>query len=269
MVRPVKILYLDVESTGVNPDVDQVIELACMMTSDEQPRVRDDVRAWRFKPSVPIHPKAQETHGISIELLADCPTFADRAVEIETVIRAAEVVVGYNVDFDLRMLRKEFERINRAWPALPTTIYLDAFALWKACESRSLAAAHERFVGRPLLSAHNAMADVRATHDVLSGMRQAFGLEAMTWAELATKADPARANRCGPSAHLRWLDDKLILTFGKHQGKTLVELRRTDAGYLKWVAESGNFPAHVAEACKRTLVYSADQLHAWARSLPG
>jgi DNA polymerase-3 subunit epsilon len=262
VVHPVtRVLYLDVETTGTNPDVDQVIELAFLIPGERH------AAELQFKPTVPIHPRAQAVHGITAEMLVDALPFCEWIDSISGAFATAEVVVGYNVDFDLRMLRKEFERADKMWPIAPNVPVVDAFMLWKICESRSLAAAHERFVGRPLSSAHRAIADVQATMDVLEGMRTAFDLRDLTWEELAAKIDPNRANRFGPTAHLRWVDEQLIITFGKHQGKSLLDLRRSHPSYLQWIVDSrANFPAHVVEACRRALAFGGVALHEWARS---
>jgi len=99
-----EVLVFDVETTGTDKRRDQVIEL-CMQFGLEGPS-----RTWRFRPSCPISPGAQAVHGISIEDLADCPTFAECAEEIAAIFTQHEVIVGYNLSFDIDMLQAAHER---------------------------------------------------------------------------------------------------------------------------------------------------------------
>ncbi len=62
-------------------------------------------RVWRFKPSVSISPGAQAVHGISMDDLSACPSFADHAAEVRALIDETAVLVGYNLAFDIDMLQ--------------------------------------------------------------------------------------------------------------------------------------------------------------------
>jgi hypothetical protein len=60
------VLILDVETTGLTKDVDQIIELACKKGLD----AGSDLLVWRFNPTVSISLAAEQTHGIRMEDLA-------------------------------------------------------------------------------------------------------------------------------------------------------------------------------------------------------
>ena len=162
------IVIFDVETTGIDPARDQVIEL-CVQFGLE-----GEARTWRIKPSVPISPGAQAVHGIAMADLADCPAFGDVATEIIEVFRTAEVLVGYNLAFDIDMLQAELVRIGRPMLDLTDKKIVDPFRLWQQCEPRSLQHAHLRFVGNEFEAAHSATADVAATGRVLQGMLRAL-----------------------------------------------------------------------------------------------
>src|SRR5205823_1318637 len=142
--------------------------------------------------------------------LADCPAFEAYADEIAEVFAAAEVVVGYNISFDIDMLQAEYARIGRPPVDLTGKKIVDAFRLWQQCEPRSLQHAHRRFVGDEFAAAHSASADVAATGRVLMGMLRQFNLDGRDWSEIATVSDPQRASWVGPSRHLRW-DGEVIV----------------------------------------------------------
>jgi len=249
------VLVFDVETTGTDKRRDQVIELCVQRGLGAEATSR----VWRFKPSVAIHPGAQAVHGISMEDLAECPAFGDCLDEIEQVFAEANVVIGYNLAFDIDMIQAEYERVGR--PALDWNgkTIVDAFRLWQQFEPRSLQHAHQRFVGEAFAAAHSASADVAATGRVLQGMLSRFGLDGRDWNAIASAADPEgklkqdRSSWVGPSRHLQWNDDgQIVMTFGKHVGVPLPHVVRLDAGYVRWVVGK-DFPPHVLEICERAL----------------
>ena len=261
-LRGQRVLVFDVETTGTDRRRDQVIELCVQNGLDGE----DSSKIWRFKPSVSINPGAQAVHGISMEDLAGCPAFATCADEIIEVFAAAEVVIGYNLAFDIDMLQSEYERLRRPGIDFFGKTIVDAFRLWQRCEPRSLQHAHKRFVGDSFAAAHSASADVAATARVLQGMLRQFGLDDRDWGDIADVCDPSRASWVGPSRHLQWDGQGyIVLTFGKHTGTPVHALAASpDSGYLAWIADK-DFPAHVIEVCQKALAMRGEDFLAWAR----
>jgi DNA polymerase-3 subunit epsilon len=265
-VRPQqRIIVFDCETTGIDFARDQVIELCVQHGLDDDAHSR----TWRIKPAVPIAPAAQAVHGISMAELAACPAFGEYADEIAMVFANADVIVGYNLSFDIDMLQAEYGRIGRPPLDLSGKKIVDAFRLWQQCEPRSLQHAHRRFVGDEFAAAHSASADVAATGRVLVGMLRHFNLAGQDWTQIASVSDPGRASWVGPSRHLRWENDVVVVGFGKHQGAALHEIAAgPDRSFLSWVM-SKDFPPHVMEICKEALERPSDDLHAWVRKRYG
>jgi DNA polymerase-3 subunit epsilon len=260
-----RILVFDCETTGTDRVRDQVIELCVQRgLAEDAPS-----QVWRIRPSVPIHPGAQAVHGISIDDLAACPTFDAVAADIALVFATADVVVGYNITFDIDMLQAEYARIGH--PALDFSgiKIVDAFRLWQQCEPRSLQHAHQRFVGNEFAAAHTASADVAATGRVLSGMLRAFNLADQDWSQIASVCDPQRSSWVGPSRHLRWEGEMIVLGFGKHGGAPVHELAAgPDRSFLRWVLER-DFPPHVGEVCRAALDLPGAEFLVWAKTRYG
>ena len=154
-----RILVFDVETTGTDKKIDQIIEL-CIQFGVESAAPST---TWRIRPQVEISPGAQKVHGISAADLEDCPSFADVADEVREIFEEARVLVGYNLSFDIDMLQAEFARLEQPLVDMTGKHIVDPFRLWQQCEPRSLQDAHKRFVGAEFGSAHSASADVAAT----------------------------------------------------------------------------------------------------------
>lgn len=260
-----QIIVFDVETTGTDVRRDQVIELCVQFGLDhDAPH-----RVWRIRPDVPIHPEAQAVHGISADDLRDCPRFADVADTIRAVFAPAEVLVGYNLSFDIGMLQAEYARLDQ-FIDLRAKQVVDPFRLWQQCEPRSLMHAHKRFVGDSFAEAHSAAADVAATGRVLRGMLKSFELGDRSWEDIAAVCEPESDTWVGSSRHLRWSDEgRPVLGFGKHKGKALDALASSeDEGYLRWIL-GNDFPSHVHQICVRALELPAEQFLAWVRELHG
>ena len=240
-----KIVVLDVETTGKERATDQIIELCLRFGLGPDA----ESRTWRIRPEVPIHPEATSVHGITLEDLADCPTFIVVASEFLPLIVEADVIVGYNVAFDLDMIQAELARAGTPPLSFAGRQIVDVLRLWHHVEPRTLVAAHAKFCGEPLVDAHQAAVDVAATARVLASMLAAFGLSDKPWSEIATISDPfaSRASWIGPSPHIQWdASGDVVFGFGKYKGQQVVN---ADGGFLRWVLGK-DFPPHVQKICK-------------------
>lgn len=263
---PVVVIF-DCETTGTDRARDQIIELCIQRGLTDDPKAEH--RTWRIRPEVSIHPGAQAVHGIKAEDLAACPAFAQVADEIAAAFATADVIVGYNITFDIDMLQAEYARIGRPLLDFSSKKIVDALRLWQQCEPRSLQHAHQRFVGNAFEAAHTATADVAATGRVLAGMLRAFELDGQDWDQIATKADPlaslARTAWLGPSRHLCWDGDIVIINFGKYANLPVHELAAgPDRSFLLWVIER-DFPSHVTTVCKAALERPAAEFLVWVK----
>jgi DNA polymerase-3 subunit epsilon len=202
-------------------------------------------------PQVTITPGAFRVHGISQADVAEAPLFNELADEIEALFVGCDVILGYNVRFDIRFLEQEFARIGRKVD-LSGKLVIDPFRIWSAMEPRRLENAVSRFTGKKLEDAHSAEADAQAVIEVLDGMRAAFGLDDTSWAELAELTAPERHLWIGPSNHVRWEGETAVIGFGKYDGRSVVEIALSDPGYLRWI-QSKDFPPHVNSICKGAL----------------
>jgi len=252
-----EIIVLDVESTGKEKATDQIIELCLRFGLG----LDAESRTWRIRPTIAIHPEATTVHGITAEDVANCRLFPDVASEFLPLITGADVIVGYNVAFDLDMLQAELARATIPPLDLTGTQVIDVLRLWHHVEPRTLVAAHQKFCGAELVNAHQAAADVAATARVLMAMLETFGLQDRSWPELAAVSNPF-ANRSawlGPSPHIQWDESgAVVFGFGKHKGS---QVAHADRGFLRWILAK-DFPPHVKKICTVALERSR-QFNEW------
>src|SRR5947209_7727828 len=105
--------FVDVETTGVDPRRDRIVEIALMRLA---PGRRPRKLMLRLNPERPIPAAASAVHGIMDDHVARCPTFAERAEAIATCIDGSDLA-GFGIArFDLPFLVAEFERAGWSFP---------------------------------------------------------------------------------------------------------------------------------------------------------
>jgi DNA polymerase-3 subunit epsilon len=154
----VPLLFLDLETTGLDLAAGhRVAEVALLRQrgASEEGRLESVVNPGRL-----IDPEAARVNGLSDDVLALGPSFAELAPAIEALTTGA-VLVGHNVSFDLAFFRLELAAANRQ-PL--TNLSIDTLALARRLLRRpsySLSALAAE-LGLPAPT-HRAMADVVAT----------------------------------------------------------------------------------------------------------
>ena len=113
-----RLVAIDTESTGLkSKEGDRIIEIAIVeINRDSQPRYYHQM----FNPQGrEINPEAQAVHGISAEMLADKPTFAECIPAMLEFLGDDPTGVIHNAGFDLEFLRDEFMEAGMIWPEIP------------------------------------------------------------------------------------------------------------------------------------------------------
>lgn len=119
-----KIIVIDSETTGI-AKTDNVIELAVFSSNIKNFKdynvtsetfrnfvewLHEETSVSRYKPKVPINPRAYEVHNIGLSALHDKP-----CTSTVTVPENIDYIVGHNISFDIRMLLQsnpELEWLN-------------------------------------------------------------------------------------------------------------------------------------------------------------
>ncbi len=236
--RPLAVI--DIESTGINPRLDRIIDLAVIKL---HPDGRRETFAFRCHPQRPIPPEATAIHRITDADVAGCPSFQEQAPAVIAALEGCDLA-GFGVArFDLPLLAEECARAGFVFNADAVRV-LDAQRIYHKQEPRDLTAAVAFYCGGEHVGAHGAEADALAALNVLEA-------QLAKYPELPRTADALHAY-CNPPRHpawadrngrLKWVAGELVINFGAQCfGRKLRDLARDNTSFLKWMLK-GDFPS--------------------------
>lgn len=245
------IVFLDLETTGVNIVTDRIVEIALLKINLDG---SEDSRELRINPEMPIPPHASKIHGIYDEDVKNAPKFREVARTLAQFIEGCDLA-GFNSNrFDIPLLAEEFLRVGVDID-LKKKKFIDVQAIFHKMEKRTLAAAFKFYCHQDLDGAHGAMADTRATYDVLKAQLDLYQSteyeDPQGHISYPIKNDMEAL--CNFSSYDRNVDfvgrivydenGVEVFNFGKNKGIPVEKVLREQPGYFGWII-NGEFPLY-------------------------
>jgi DNA polymerase III epsilon subunit family exonuclease len=151
---------LDVETTGLNPTNERIVEIALVPFAFDAEGALIEIQRFAalVNPGIPIPSQASRIHGIRAEDVANEPLFGEVAPAVLELCKS-RVIVGHNVMFDIGFLERE---LGRAGYVLEAEECADSFGMAKiafpAMQSYNLGKLAFA-LGLPSDAAHRALGD--------------------------------------------------------------------------------------------------------------
>lgn len=170
LMTDLPLVSIDVEATGLDPQEDRVVEVACVIFHAG----KVERHGWLVNPGCPIPAESQAIHHISDEDVKDAPRFGDKVGELLELLGRG-VPLAYNADFDRAFLLAEFERCGSHHGSVPAAFrkgvqWIDPLVWARHLQanekSKSLTAVAER-LGIEIGQAHRATDDAEAAGHVM------------------------------------------------------------------------------------------------------
>lgn len=245
------IAFFDLETTGINVSVDRIVEIGVLKI---YPDGREEMLEQRINPLIPIPKVTSEIHGIYDADVRLMPTFKEFAPELAQFIGNADLA-GYNSNrFDVPLLIEEFLR-NGVDFDLRNRRMIDVQNIFMKMEQRTLSAAHQFYLKKPMENAHNAMADVKATYEVFKAQLDRYNDVEFT--EKNGVVSKPIVNDMGALAEFSSFhriadlmgqiiineDGDELFNFGKFKGKKVKDVLDSEPNYYDWMMKS-DFPLY-------------------------
>lgn len=240
------IIFFDLETTGLTIGKDHIVELCYIRL---EPNGCERAETLRFNPGIHIPKESTAVHGITDEDVKDCPTFADKAKELAQVFADSDLA-GFNSNrFDVPMLAEEFAHCGIDIHINEKQL-VDVQNIFHKMEQRTLVAAYKFYCGKTLENAHSALADTRATLEVLEAQLERYADTLKN--DVKFLSDFSQVQR-GVDLACRFVYDENgveIVNFGKYKGQAVKDVLRKDPSYKNWMLQ-GDFTLNTKQTLER------------------
>lgn len=227
------VVFFDLETTGTDVNKDRIVEICYLKV---WPNGNEDAHTMRINPGIHIPDEASQVHGIYDDDVKNCPSFKEVAKNIAKDFEGADIA-GFNSNrFDVPLLAEEFLRAGVDID-LARHRFIDVQVIYHKKEQRTLSAAYKFYCGKNLEDAHTALADTRATYEVLKAQLDRYpDLQN----DMKFLSDYSSFTRNVDFAGRMVYDDNgaEVFNFGKYKGQLVKDVLAKDPGYYSWILSS-------------------------------
>ena len=224
------LIVFDLETTGLDIVQDRIVEISLLKIEGNGNR---SSITKRINPGIPISAESSSIHGIYDKDVENEPVFKQVAAEIKNFIGNADLA-GFNSNkFDIPMLMEEFLR-NDVEFDISKRKCIDVQNIFHKMEKRTLEAAYQFYCKKTLENAHSAEADVTATYEVLEAQIGKY-TELTPTTEFLSEFSSINRSVDLAGRIVKDTNNQEVFNFGKHKGKSVIEIFKKDPGYYTWM----------------------------------
>lgn len=242
--------FFDLETTGVRIGRDRIVQIGIVRLLPDGSRTTYQTLV---QPEMRIPAEATAVHGITDADVSDAPTLGELAPTVLEQLAGCDLA-GFNVlRFDVPFLAEELHRVGATWDHASLRV-VDVQRIYHRMEPRNLSAALKYYCGREHEGAHDALADVVATADVLLAQLERYPDVLQGSVDFLGELSGDRERSPDAAGKLRYDDrGQICLGFGKYAGWTLENIGRNDPGYLQWLMTKAELPGSTLAVMKSAL----------------
>lgn len=252
------LVVLDLETTGINIATDRIVEIALLKVN---PNGTEEEKVYRINPEMPIPLESSLIHGIYDDDVKDEPTFKQLAKILAKFLEGCDLC-GFNSNrFDIPLLAEEFIRADVDID-LKRHKFIDVQAIFHKMEKRTLAAAYKFYCQKDLTDAHSALADTRATYEVLKSQIEMY--DGVQYEDVKGNKSTPIVNDMEKLSEFSSYDQNVdfagrivydekgveVFNFGKNKGVPVEKVLREQPGYFGWMMD-GEFPLYTKKVLTR------------------
>ena len=213
------------------------------------PNGNESSHTMRINPGMHIPEQASAVHGIYDEDVKECPLFKDVAKDIANDFKGCDIA-GFNSNrFDLPMLAEEFLRAQVDID-LSRMRAIDVQVIYHKLEQRTLSAAYKFYCNAELVNAHSALADTRATYEILQAQLDHYPDVLKNDMEFLSQYSSFTNNVDFAGRMVYDEQGNEVFNFGKYKGERVDAVLQRDSGYYAWMM-NGDFALNTKQVLTR------------------
>lgn len=213
------------------------------------PNGNESSHTMRINPGMRIPEQASAVHGIYDEDVKECPLFKDVAKDIANDFKGCDIA-GFNSNrFDLPMLAEEFLRAQVDID-LSRMRAIDVQVIYHKLEQRTLSAAYKFYCNAELVNAHSALADTRATYEILQAQLDHYPDVLKNDMEFLSQYSSFTNNVDFAGRMVYDEQGNEVFNFGKYKGERVDAVLQRDSGYYAWMM-NGDFALNTKQVLTR------------------
>ncbi|MFV0522764.1 MAG: exonuclease domain-containing protein [Mangrovibacterium sp.] len=245
------IIFFDLETTGIDISKDRIVEIALIKVHANG---EEETKELRINPEMPIPAESSAVHGIYDADVQDCPTFKEVAKNLARFMEGCDLG-GFNSNrFDIPLLAEELLRADVDIDLMKRK-FVDVQTIFHKMEKRTLEAAYRFYCNEELVGAHGAMADTRATYEVLKSQLDRYQgvdfkdqngvVNQPVVNDIQALSEFSTFNRNVDFAGRIVLNEAgvEVFNFGKNKGVPVEEVFQKQPGYYAWMMDA-DFPLY-------------------------
>lgn len=252
------VVFLDLETTGINIASDRIVEIALIKVNVDN---SEEEKVFRVNPGVPIPDEVSQIHGIYDQDVKDEPTFKELAKQLAKFLEGCDLGGFNSTRFDIPLLAEEFIRAD-VDVDLKKHKFVDVQAIFHKMEKRTLAAAYKFYCNRELVNAHSAMADTKATYEVLKAQLDRY--KDVEFSDIKGNVSTPIVNDVEKLSEFSSFNKNVdfvgriitdengieVFNFGKNKGIPVEKVFKEQPGYYNWMMNS-DFPLYTKKVLTR------------------
>jgi len=254
------LVFIKVATTGMEPlekkdspkPADRIVEISIVRVEADR-TVKTGTRL--VNPGITIPAEATKVNGITNEMVANMPTFAEIAQNLYSFIGDADLA-GFSItNFDLKFLTEEFNRAGIPFTTVGRKI-VDLSSTYNQMERRDFRSAARKFAGAEFtdepVSSETAN---KVAINILNGMVGAYaGDERFQNPTTAMFHDNFNRNKNALDVHKNIVlnaEGRPVFNYGKFRGHLIADIMIGDPGYYDWTLNVWDGPADTKLLIKR------------------
>lgn len=228
------LIFFDLETTGIDPAKDRIVELSMLKIL---PNGEEIEKTRRINPEIPIPQSSTDVHGITDEDVKNEPTFKKIAKSVAEFMEGCDIA-GFNSSrFDIPLLAEEFIRAGVDYDFSRRKM-IDVQIIFHKKEQRTLEAAYKFYCDKTLENAHSALADTRATYEVLKAQLDKYP-DLTNDIEVLSSEFSSHGKNVDLAGRIILNDEGIeVFNFGKHRGKSVVEVLKKEPSFYAWMMDA-------------------------------